>query len=120
MFAGQVFSETRESSYGESYYVFSIGQAHCERLNKKLSDKKYNIAAKFYMHGYFTAANVTGSTFGFQLDQAAVDNAFEVVNEYCSKPENRDMWLADILNIYWRSQFKGFSASAKTEPKIMQ
>jgi len=96
----------------DSFSVHGMGQTTCIEYNENSNIDNFNIAMRVYLQGYFTAINTTGSALAFEIDEDGLTKSIKFIKTQCATPDNHEMFVAQLLNIFWRVQLKEFQSSA--------
>jgi len=96
----------------DSFSVHGMGQTTCIEYNESSDVENFNLAMRVWLQGYFTAINTTGSALSFEIDENGLTNSIKFIKTQCATPDNQEMIVAQLLNIFWRVQLKEFQSSA--------
>lgn len=95
------------SSGEPAYPVYGVGQNTCSQFNDNLANEQFQVETSVWLQGYFTAINTTGSARGFTINPLDLERSIDYIKSKCAEPDNADIQVANLTNIFWRLMFNG-------------
>ena len=108
MIVGCSDSDDVISKISDEYSVHGVGQTTCTQINEQLHIDGFRLGIEVWLQGYFTSVNTSGAPRGFEIDTAGLEQSIEYIKTKCGDPDNADLWVAQLTNIFWRQQFLQF------------
>ena len=100
------------SHLSDSFSVHGTGQVACSEYLSKAENESFALSIRVWLQGFFTAVNATGAAVSFEINESDLNDSIEFINKHCSSAENKELWVAQLANIYWRTKFKEFQKHA--------